>query len=106
MKHLYRSAILCLALFCFSFLPALGQANLVLNGSFEIHDTCPYDFDAVRFARYWDALDTNYSYYHDIYSGTYLSTCHCDPFPDYANTCATSVMTIPAGGIFSIPAHR
>lgn len=36
-----------------------AQDNYVLNPSFEIHDTCPNAISEIRYAKYWNALDTN-----------------------------------------------
>ena len=64
-----------------------AQVNYVLNPSFEEYSHCPTNYDQVRLAKYWNAIDT-----------TDVSTL-C--MPDYCNTCSTNTnVAIPNNGKF------
>ncbi len=66
-----------LLLFC---LPgAKAQVNYVLNPSFEKYDTCPNDFDQIHYAYYWNAIDSNWTYFYPS-----------DGQPELINTCDNS----------------
>ncbi len=66
--------------------PQLGSAqiNLVRNGGFEKHDTCPDFYDQIRRASFWDGIDTNYIYGDSAYNAGYKNC-----LPDYMNVCDT-----------------
>jgi len=73
-----RSALsLCyLLLFCIP--QTKGQVNYVKNASLEQYDTCPFEVDQIRFAKYWTCIDTNLVWYNLTPS---------DGQPEYINTC-------------------
>jgi Secretion system C-terminal sorting domain len=55
-----------------------AQTNLVLNGGFEHHTTCPDDFDEVFYCTNWQAIDSGVPSTYDI-------TYDCEA--DYMNSC-------------------
>jgi len=52
-----------------------AQVNYVLNPSLELHDSCPTDIDQIRYALFWNALDSTL----DVNYGR----------PEYCNVCDT-----------------
>ncbi|NCX95773.1 MAG: hypothetical protein EBX41_05060 [Chitinophagia bacterium] len=91
MKHIHRSAILCLtAVFCCAYLSCFAQSNIVLNGAFEIHTGCPTIWDHVRDATYWDDLDTNYGAWGDSAFFAIGRDRNMEPFPEYCHFCGLS----------------
>ena len=58
---------------------AWGQVNLVRNPSFESYIQCPTEFDQIRYANYWNDIDTTAIY-------PYGPACSAD----YCNICATT----------------
>ena len=73
--------LLALTLSCFS---SKAQLNLVHNGSFEQYSHCPDNFDQIRYANYWDAIDTNYVYMDSAFLAT------GDQYAEYINACSSS----------------
>ncbi len=89
-----KRLIICILFIC-ACIPMHAQINLLRNGSFEVHDSCPNDYDQIRYAKFWDGLDTNYT----------LFTTYIDTFgnflPEYIQTCATSgTCSAPNNGHF------
>ncbi len=84
MKNLIFIAILLLC--CY---PIAAQVNYVLNPSLEQHDSCPYSGDQIKFATYWQSLDSPQIY-------QYAS----DGEPEYLNTCGTGIGAVPYNGYF------
>ena len=66
------------------------------NGGFEIYSQCPFNFDQIRFANYWDAIDTNYTFDSTFYWERRLG----DFYAQYVNTCDTE-----SGRIAAVPAN-
>lgn len=60
-----------------------SQTNLVYNGDFEIYDTCPSSVTS--------PLDLQIEHCSGWYAPTYAT-------PDYYNTCATSIVSVPKNG--------
>ena len=60
-----------------------AQINLVRNGSFEDKFTCPYAYDQVKDAKFWNCIDTAYV--------SSLNPFFGDPncAPEYCNICGT-----------------
>ncbi len=68
---------------------SLNAQNLLKNGSFELHDSCPNTFDQIRFARYWDAIDTNYVFADSAFFS------FSDQYPEYVNVCGAGAASVP-----------
>ena len=71
-----------------------AQINLIYNGSFEQHDSCPDNFDQIRTAKHWDAIDTNYVWGDSAF---YSLT---EQYPEYINICGTGAGSAPRNGYF------
>ena len=82
--------LLLSVLFC---LHAEAQLNLVRNCSFEEYDTCPTNIDQVRYASYWNYIDTNYSV-------DSVSFYNWDP-PEYINGCSNSYFATEPENVFA-----
>jgi hypothetical protein len=87
-----KKILTILLLFTCSFSKA--QVNMVRNGSFERHDTCPNDLDEVKYALGWMSLDSTWSppdWAHSVWG-----------VPEYCNVCAgaSSSCGAPASGLF------
>ncbi len=80
-----------LIILCFISFEVKAQENLVFNGDFELHDSCPHDLDQIRYAKYWDAIDTNYV----IDSIASLGYRIGDFFAEYVNKCDSGYCAIP-----------
>ena len=66
-----------------------AQVNYVLNPSLEIDTACPYAYDQIFFAKYWESLDTVYQSDSAAYYGEFG--------PEYCNICATYfAISVPA----------
>ena len=63
-----------------------AQINLVHNSGFEQHTDCPSTVDAVKYATYWNAIDTSWS---PGDSAIYDPGC----LPDYINGCSLNAAT-------------
>ncbi|NCX95874.1 MAG: hypothetical protein EBX41_05600 [Chitinophagia bacterium] len=89
MKHIHRSAILCLTavMLCLISTCVYAQSNLVLNGAFEVYDSCPYAYDQIRYTHYWDAIDTNYGVWGDSAFRAICTGRYMDTFPEYSRIC-------------------
>ncbi len=70
-------------------LAASAQLNHVLNGSFEQHRKCPDNFDQVKYANYWNGIDT--SWVTDSIMST-IPPC----LPEYENTCGVPGFRLPS----------
>lgn len=77
-----RSYFLLMVLVVYCCAGTQAQVNLVMNGSFEVIDTCPYTYGTIKAARYWNAIDTAFVSSTLPYTGNYNCT------PTYANTCS------------------
>jgi hypothetical protein len=86
--------IVLILLFCTAGTSLKAQVNLLYNGSFEQHSNCPDTDDEIRYAKYWDAIDTNY-----ILFGTGFYAL-VDQYPEYVNTCGTGAGAVPNNGRF------
>jgi hypothetical protein len=78
-------------LFLFIHANGMAQVNLIRNGSFEQHDSCPLQPDEIKFAKFWMSLDTSWSppdWTHDL-----------PGVPEFCHACAGSNMHtgIPCG---------
>ena len=38
-----------------------AQLNFIRNGSFEQHSSCPNNFDQIKYAFFWNSIDTTWS---------------------------------------------
>ena len=78
-----KKPIILLLIFFGNFFPKdlYAQINLVINGSFEARDTCPWGADQIKIAKYWSCIDTGY-----LSSLPYVGDPNCSP--EYINTCA------------------
>ncbi len=88
-----KKALMLFFFSCFV-LVVKAQINLLYNGSFEQHTNCPDNFDHIRYANYWDALDTNY-----IWGDSVFSTLE-DQYAEYINICGTGPASAPLNGSF------
>ena len=43
---------------CFHHLSITAQTNFVLNGGFEHYSSCPNNYDQIKYANYWQPIDT------------------------------------------------
>ncbi len=68
-----------LLLFCV----ARGQINYVLNPSLEQYDSCPNNYDQIKYALHWTAVDSMETWYAPSPSAT-------NGQPEYINTCNNS----------------
>jgi len=97
-----RSSVFMMAFFlkiiiftCAFFVPHIvgqAQVNYVLNPSFEEYNTCPWNVDQIKYATYWEPIDT---------SGPLKDTIgHPLCSPEYCNVCASimSLVNVPNGG--------
>jgi hypothetical protein len=84
-----KKTIILLILSCACF-NLQAQLNHVLNGSFEQHSNCPNAFDQIKFAAYWNSIDTSWS------PGDTATTGHPGCLPEYENTCGTFGFTLPS----------
>ncbi len=73
-------------------LSGLAQVNYVRNGSFEQYSSCPFGYDQIRFADYWQAIDT-------VHIMGYGPLCS----PEYCNKCSPvgSLVGVPLGGFYN-----
>ena len=76
-KH-YVVVLLC----CLYSVGGWGQVNYVLNPSLEIHDTCPYAFDQINYAKHFSSIDSNLTYA--------LTPPYTDGIPEYCQSCASN----------------
>ncbi len=81
--------IICIVLLICACAIAHAQINLLRNGSFEQHDSCPNNFDQIRWAKYWDAIDTNYVW------GDSACLSLADQYSEYVNVCGTGFGAVP-----------
>ena len=67
-----------------------AQTNYVLNPSFEQYNQCPEGYNQVKFARYWNGIDTTWSPGDSL---SYIPYC----LPEYCNECSndTHCCTVP-----------
>ena len=77
-----------------AFISVKAQLNFVLNGSFEQHINCPYEADQIKYAHYWNSIDTSWS------PGDIILPSHCGCYPEYINICGTGICTAPNGSGF------
>ena len=81
--------LLMIILFTCACLELRAQVNFVLNPSLENDTACPYAYDQIFFANYWQSLDTLYV----PDSAAYYGLCAAE----YCNVCATYYdITIPS----------
>ena len=73
---------LLLQLLFFANNSTFGQINLVQNPSFEIYSHCPNALEQIKYATYWNAIDTLWSPGDSVIYEPYCT-------PAYCNTCAT-----------------
>jgi len=85
MKPLIKSILFICSILYFSV--GYAQINYILNGSFEQYTGCPDEYDQVRRAHYWDAIDTSYTYMDTAFYNRQ------DQYPDYMNACAPCCAT-------------
>ena len=69
-----RKSVLMIMLITCACIRMQAQVNYVLNGSLEQYNSCPLHDDQIRFANFWNAIDTIDAY----------PNCA----PEYYNTCA------------------
>ena len=86
-----KLAILLLLFLFDQLIPAHAQVNCVRNGSFEQYSSCPFVYDQIRLAKFWQPIDTV-----DITG--YGPVCA----PEYCNKCAPvgSLIGVPQGGFY------
>jgi len=78
-----RNFLLIIAFTC-ACIYTQAQVNYVLNPSFEEHTECPWTYDQIKFANYWQPIDT----------------IDADPTctPEYCNACdSTDFVSVPYG---------
>ncbi len=69
---------------------SFGQVNYVKNPGLEIYDSCPNDFDQIRYANFWNCLDSAGLYFAN-YPGV----------PEYCNKCSQDIScSVPYNGYF------
>ncbi len=81
-----RSSSVALLFMCYLLLfvitNANAQVNYVLNPSLENYTKCPYDFDQIKFAKYWTSIDTGWI------PNAIDSFGNPNCTPEYCNSCA------------------
>ena len=75
MTRIFKIVLILCA--CLLSITVHAQVNYVRNGSFEQYSACPFGYDQIRFAKYWQPIDTV-----DIIG--YGPVCS----PEYCNACA------------------
>jgi len=82
-----RTLIFSLTLFTCACLKIQAQVNYVLNPSFEQYSNCPVITSEIKYANYWNGIDSTWSP-----GGAYFGPI-C--LPDYCNICDTTHLGIP-----------
>jgi len=91
-----RKLVILIFLICACVVSTHAQINYVHNGSFEQYSKCPYNVDQVKFANYWQPIDT---IDHPADYDTFGSP-NCTP--EYCNACAPAWgMSVPFNGNFN-----
>ena len=86
-----RPILLLLAIICVSVTYTEAQINYVHNGSFEDYWRCPDNADEIKFANYWQPIDTvNHPAIGDSFGSPYCT-------PEYCNACASGAFSVPVG---------
>jgi len=86
-KSFYLKHCIIILLCCLCSIGGWGQVNYVLNPSLEDYDTCPSGPDQIRFAKFWNCLDTVDLVGYGI--------------PEYCNRCdLTGNVGVPVGSFY------
>ena len=89
--------------FICAFVTTNAQINLVKNGGFEQYSHCPYSADEVKFANYWQPIDSLGEVFLDSTGHiSHVTTPLCTP--EYCNACDTSTylwrFSVPIGAAY------
>jgi hypothetical protein len=79
-----RKIIVTLVFTCAFILQIKAQVNYVLNPSFEQHGRCPYNYDQVKYANFWNGVDTTW----DPNGADSAAGPYC--LPEYCNSCSNN----------------